>query len=262
MAYLSPLLTLMIAAVKKAANPVIRDFNELEHLQNSVHGDNTFALRSYEKVQKILHEELSKARSGTVILSDGKGTVPAAGSCFLVSPLDGFAGFAHGNPHFAVSVALAENGVLKDAVIYNPITDEMFFAEKGSGAFKEGFRNHERLRISGNKNIDKAIFLCNADAAIINSILSVSPYLMISGSTTMDLAYLAAGKADAVVCTGASPISMAAGMLLVKEAGGYIFAIGDTDIRSENLSAVLADGNLVASNEPLRQKISGLLAKK
>jgi myo-inositol-1(or 4)-monophosphatase len=146
------------------------------------------------------------------------------------------------------------------AAVYNPITDEMFFAEKGAGAFKEGFRSHERLRVAGTKNIERALFGCGADMVLAQKALQTSPNLNVSGCVALDLAYLAAGKLDIAVAQNASLTSLAAGLLLVKEAGGYVTAIGQADVRSEDLQKVLFDGNIIATNEALRQKAADLFA--
>lgn len=260
MAYISPTLTLIIGAVKKAASALGRDFNELEHLQNSVHGDNSFAQRSYEKVQKILREELSKVKAYPIVFS-AQDALPASGTFFAVSPLDGFANFAHGNATFAIATALLENNNVIGAVVYSPISDELFFAEKGCGAFKEGFRSHERLRVAAGKNAEKAIIYTNAEAKAVQSALTISSNLRISGSTALDLAYVAAGKADAMIAENSNLCALAAGSLLVKEAGGYIFAVGETDVRSENLQKALFGGSIFAANEALKQKIADAAAK-
>ena len=261
MAYVSPALTLMINAVKKTAAALGRDFNELEHLQNSVHGDNSFAMHSYEKAQKILREELGKIKTGYPVIFTAQEALPTSGSFFAVSPLDGFANFAHGNAAFAVAVALFENNNVVDAVIYSPINDELFFAEKGCGSFKEGFRNHERLRVAAAKNVEKALVAANNDAQAIKSASAATVNVRISGSTALDLAYVAAGKIDAALAVNSSLREIAAGVLLVKEAGGYVFAVGETDVRSENLQKALFGGSIFATNEALRQKIADAAAK-
>jgi myo-inositol-1(or 4)-monophosphatase len=261
MAYISPTLTLMISAVKKAAAALGRDFNELEHLQNSVHADNSFALRSYEKVQKILREELSKIKAGYPAVCAAQDALPASGKFFAVCPLDGFANFAHGNAAFALAAALIEDNNAVASVVYSPINDELFFAEKGSGAFKEGFRNHERLRVAAAKNTDKALVAANADAGAVKAALAVSVNPRISGATVLDLAYVAAGKTDAAIAAKSDFCTLSAGAMLVKEAGGYIFAIGETDTRSENLQKALLGGSIFATNEALKQKIAEAIAK-
>lgn len=260
MAYISPVLSLIVNAVKKVSGALVRDFNELEHLQNAIRYDGMFAKRSFEKAERTLKEELSKVKPGYPVIIETQDTLPASGNYFLLSPIDGFANFAHANNSFAISIAMAENNNIVDAVVYNPITDELFFCEKGCGAFKEGFRNHERLRVSAAKNPEKAIISCNADSDLLQKALKISPNVIISGSVALDLAYLAAGKSDAVIAVNNSMSAIAAGILLVKESGGYIFSTGDTDIRSENLQKVLFSGNIVATNEALRQKIADAMA--
>jgi myo-inositol-1(or 4)-monophosphatase len=261
MPYISPTLTLMVGAVKKVTAALTRDFNEIEHLQTSVHYDGSFAVRSHEKAVRILGEELSKIKGGYPVVMSAKDAVPASGSYFAVSPLNGFANFAHGNAQFAVSVALVENNVVTDAVVYSPVSDELFFAEKGCGAFKEGFRNHERLRVAATKSADKAIILCNATHKALDSALSLSANVRVSGAVALDLAHLAAGKADAVIADDCEHSALSAGILLVKESGGYVFAIGQQDVRSENLSKAMLGGSIFATNEALRQKIADATAK-
>ena len=260
MAFFSIALTNIIGAVKKAAGALTRDFNELEHLQNNARGNDSFALHSYEKVFNLLHKELTKYKPYNIV-DKANSVIPASGNYFAIAPINGFANFAHGNGNFAISVALIENNNLIDAVIYNPIYDELFFAEKGSGAFKEGFRNHERLRVAGVKNIDKALLACNADINVLQKAVELSPNVSINGSVALSLAYVAAGKLDAVIANKSYFAELAAGILLVKEAGGYVFSYGQTDIRSEDLNRVLQSGSIVATNEALKQKLASEMAK-
>lgn len=260
MAYLSPTLTLIIGVVKKAAIGIARDFNELEHLQTSVHNDGNFARRSYEKAKNILREELTKIKPQYAFVAEKGDIAPSNGDYFAVNAIDGLVNFAHGNSRFAMSVAMVENNTVTAAVVYNPLTDEMFFAEKGTGAFKEGFRSHERLRVAGRKNMEQVLFGCKADLSILQKVLNITEQINISGCTAMDMAYLAAGKLDIVAATKVPLHTIAAGMLLIKEAGGYIVAMGEKDVRTENLPQVLLTGNFVATNENLRQKAADLFA--
>ncbi|MCI7420309.1 MAG: inositol monophosphatase family protein [Alphaproteobacteria bacterium] len=260
MAYISTALTAMANAVKKASIALSRDFNELEHLQSG-HNDGRFAQRSYEKVEKTLKEELAKLKPAYAFISKKEDTIPASGNYFLVAPIDGYANFAHGNGNFAVSVAMVENSVVVDAVIYSPVYDELFFAEKGCGAFKEGFRSHERLRVAGAKIAEQALIGSGADAELFRKALSLSKNVQVKGVNSLDLAYLAAGKLDIVASADNLPQTIAAGMLLVKEAGGYIVALGETDVRSEDFAKVLFGGALIASNEALRKKAADTFAK-
>ena len=237
-----------------------RDFNELEHLQNGVHGDSSYALRALERTERILKEELSKIKPEYPIIAKDSEAIPASGNYFLIAPIDGFANFAHANNNFAISVALVEKNLIVGGVVYNPISDEMFFAERGNGAFKEGFRNQERLRVAGNKYTEKALLSCNADISLLPKVCKISNNVIISGTVALDLAHMAAGKTDVVFAANCTPATIAAGVLLVKEAGGYVFALGETDTRSENLNKALFGGNIFATNEALKQKIAELIA--
>lgn len=260
MSYVSPVLSLIIGSLKKVASPLARDFNELEHLQSGIRNDSTFALRSLERTERVLKEELSKIKPGYPVVVGTDAEIPANGNCFFVAPIDGFANFAHANANFAVSVALMEKNVVVYAVVYNPISDEMFFAERGCGAFKEGFRNQERLRVAGNKYAEKALISCTADSALLQKACKISGSVLVSGAVALDLAHMAAGKTDVAFVSGCVPATLAAGILLVKEAGGYVFALGETDTRSEDLNKALFGGNIFATNEALKQKIAELTA--
>lgn len=154
------------------------------------------------------------------------------------------------------------------AVVYNPATDELYFAEKGCGAFKEGFRNHERLRVSARKELPSA--LTAASAGLPNFRLSSRCWRLcctireacgLAGSLSLDLAYVAAGKLDAAVGLQSARSELLAGMLLVKEAGGLIRDLHARDIRSENLPEVLASGNIMALNPNLNTVLHDLLNK-
>ena len=260
MAYISPMLTNIVTAVKKASVNLNRDFSEIERLQNSVKGSLDFTKIAFDKVEKGIRIELAKVLPAlpVMLINDKK---PKEGMYLCVSALEGIANFAHGNADFAVSVALIEHNIVTAAVVYSPISDELFFAEKGSGAFKEGFRNHERLRVAGVKNIDKALLACNADINVLQKAVELSPNVSINGSVALSLAYVAAGKLDAVIANKSYFAELAAGILLVKEAGGYVFSYGQTDIRSEDLNRVLQSGSIVATNEALKQKLASEMAK-
>ena len=259
MAYISPILTAMANAAKKASVALVRDFNELEHLQNSLRNDGGFAMRSRLKAEKTLHEELAKIRPYAVVTNKNN-TIPASGNYFLLTTVDGYKNFAHGNASFAISIAMVENNTLVSAVIYSPIYDELYFAEKGCGAFKEGYRNHERIRISSQKSFENALIGINAEQTILQKVLPQTTNVLVTGVTSLDLAHTAAGKTDVMISSNTTPAQVAAGMLIVKEAGGYVYAIGESDVRSENLQKVLFGGSIMATNEPLREKIAAVLA--
>ena len=264
-AYVSPQVSLLIEAVKKASSSMDRDFNEIEQLQSSVKGYKQFVLGAYDKVKRVLQTELSKIHPDYPIV-DTVAKLPSKSGCWIVSPMDGLFNFAHGIPHFAVSVALYESGKIIGAVVYNPASDALYFAEKGKGAFKEGYRNHERLRVSARKELSDALIgtLVSYDKSVAEyekvqkAIVSACDNIRISGSCALDLAYVAAGKLDAHVSLKNNLADYAAGLLLVKEAGGYIYDLHQKDIRSEDIAAVIRSGNLVVTNAELGKKVCEL----
>lgn len=265
MSYISPLLTSFVNAVKKSASSLDRDFNELEKLQNSIRGNRNFVVNSYGKVENTLKIELAKIRPDLPIFTPNDTVVGS--SYFAVSPIEGLVNFAHGNPEFAVSAALIENNNLICAVVYNPSRDEAFFGEKGKGAFKEGYRNHERLRVSSAKELQGALVSSTSSfkediADIIklhSAIAAKTSNLRISGCIAQDLAYLAGGKLDAVLSLDNHVCSIAGGMLLVKEAGGSVRGMNQKDIRAEDLCEIFKTGNLAAANFNLNQKVFEIL---
>ncbi len=260
MSYISPLLTSFVNAVKKSASSLDRDFNELEKLQNSIKGNKNFVFNSYSRIEKNLKTELAKIRPDMPIFTPSDKVT--GNSYFAISPIDGLINFAHGNPNFAVCAALVENNTIICSVVYNPSRDETFFAEKGKGAYKEGYRSHERLRVSAVKDLDQALISMSASSdnsaessKIISSVVAKTGDIRISGSYAQDLAYLAGGKLDAFVCLNAHVSSIASGLLLVKEAGGSVRGIKQKDTRIEDLSQIFSTGDLVASNFNLNQKV-------
>jgi len=265
MAYISPMLTNIVTAVKKASVNLNRDFSEIERLQNSVKGSLDFTRIAYDKIQKGLRTEFSRVLPMIPVVMEGD-KIPQNGMFLIISAIDGVANFAHGNPLFAISAALMEGQNIIAGVIYSPARDELFFAEKGKGAFKEGFRSHERLRASAKGDLDGALVGVKPSASdmalsakIINNAVALCREVRISGSAALDLAYLAAGKLDVVIAPGLTLATMAAGVLLVKEAGGMVLDMEQKDMRTEDLPAVLTSGNLVASCFNLSQKIAKLL---
>src|ERR1044071_8185306 len=153
--YTSPALNVMIAAARKAGRPLIRDFNELENLQISMKGPADFVTSAAKRTEKILIEELSKARPGYGFLGEEGGAVTGADKShrFIIDPIDGTTNFLHGIPHFAISIGLEREGHLVSGVVFNPVTDEMYVAEKGHGAYL----NNRRLRVSTRTNLADAL---------------------------------------------------------------------------------------------------------
>src|SRR5215831_16723627 len=153
--YTSPTLNVMVAAARKAGRPLIRDFNELENLQISLKGPADFVTSADKRTERILIEELSKARPGYGFLGEEGGAVTGADKThrFIIDPIDGTTNFMHGIPHFAISIGLEREGQIVSALVYNPATDDMFVAEKGHGAFL----NNKRIRVAARKTLTHAL---------------------------------------------------------------------------------------------------------
>ncbi|MCQ2741441.1 MAG: inositol monophosphatase [Alphaproteobacteria bacterium] len=252
MSYISTNLNLLMTIVKKAGTGISRDFSEIEQLQTSIKGHKEFTKAAVDRTTSILTAELKKARPQYAVVAQG-GKAPNA-NYFLISALDGDVNFMHGIPYFAINIAEVVNGNIVSAVIYNPATSDMYFAEKGNGAFKEGFRNHERLRVSARKDLNTAL-VSSTEEKIKNDVSAVRSF----GAVSLDLAYLASGKLDGLISFGNDAATIAAGVLLVREAGGQVFAKGQKDIRDADLGLVLAEGNVVASNAELGKKLFNLI---
>ncbi len=252
MSYISANLNFLLSTVKKVSTALSRDFSEIELLQSSVRGHKEFTAAAVEKIKRALKTELQRARPDYAVVFSGDKR-PAA-SHFLVAPMDGSLNFMHGIPHFAVSVAVVEKGVVTSGVIYNPATGDTYFAEKGNGAFKEGSRSHERLRVSSRKEAADAVIGVSEYMPAYTALAAVR----MQGSPVLDLAFVAAGKLDAAVISG-SAAEFAAGMLLVKEAGGYVYDANQKDIRTENLAAALDSGKCLAVNAELGRRMHDLI---
>ena len=265
MAYISPMLTNIVTAVKKASINLNRDFSEIEHLQNSVKGSLDFVKIAYDKIEKGLKIELAKVLPQMPVVSVNDKT-PKEGLYISVSAIEGVVNFAHGHPEFAISAALVNGYTVLAGVVYNPARDELFFAERGKGAFKEGFRSHERLRVSAKSELEGALVAVKPTAndttlstQIINNTLALCHDVRVSGCLALDLAYVAAGKLDAIIAPDSMIGSMAAGVLLVKEAGGMALSMMQADTRTEDLPKVLQTGQLMAVSFNLSQKIAKIL---
>jgi myo-inositol-1(or 4)-monophosphatase len=220
----------MIAAVRKAARSLQRDYGELAGLQVSVKGPGDYVTAADKKTDKILRDELAKARPGYGFLTEETGVV--AGSDpdhrFIIDPIDGTTNFMHAVPAFAITVALERKGEIVAGVTYNPISDELFHAEKGSGAFL----NNKRLRVSARRDLAEALVSYELPhrgskthglaRAEVPALQGRTVGLRCLGSAALDLAFVAAGRLDAAVCRELSLWDMAAGALLVREAGGFV----------------------------------------
>jgi myo-inositol-1(or 4)-monophosphatase len=260
MPYLSPVLNVMVNAARKAGRRLIRDFGELENLQVSLKGPADFVSTADERTERILIEELSRARPGYAFLGEETGISdgPDKSHRFIIDPIDGTTNFLHGIPIFAISIALEREGQLVSAVVYNPVVDEMYMAEKGHGAYL----NDKRLRVAARKSMKEALFATGAPflgrpghkrfLAELEAVLAVSPGIRRCGAASLDLAGVAAGRYDGFWERGLNPWDVAAGILLVREAGGVV-----TD--PDGGARMLELGQLVASNEVLHPQILKLL---
>jgi myo-inositol-1(or 4)-monophosphatase len=244
-----------ILAIQKAARGLVRDFGELEKLQVSSKSLGTFVSTAAKRAEQVLLEELSAARPEFDILTEGRGEIPAAsprskfdqngGYRWIISPLDGVINFLHGIPHFSISVAIEHHGEAIAGVVHNPVTSELFWGEKGKGAFL----NNQRIRVSGRRTLDSALVGLGSPlgfgkteraAQCLKMILSQVRAVRNLGGNSLDLAFVAAGRLDAYFESNSPLWASAAGSVLVREAGG---------------SASPWMNGVVASNEPLHRDI-------
>ena len=208
-------LNVMIKAAEKASRALIRDFGEIEKLQVSIKGPTDFVSNADLKAEKIIIEELKKARPYYSIISeeDGSENNKDKEHTWIIDPIDGTTNFLHGVPHFAISIALKYGNEIISGLIYDPIKDEMFYAEKDSGAFF----NNQRIRVSKKKELNSCLF---ATGGVAKN--EVDLPLRRSGSAALDIAYVAAGRYDGYFQNDLNLWDIAAGIILVKEAGGMI----------------------------------------
>jgi myo-inositol-1(or 4)-monophosphatase len=250
----------MISAARKAARGLVRDFGEVERLQVSLKGPANFVTAADRKAEEVLREELTKARPGYGFLGEegGHHEGPDKTHTWIVDPLDGTTNFLHGIPQFAISIALERDGVIVAGVVYNPVTDEMYTGERGKGAFL----NDRRLRVAGRQRMAEAVVACalphhgRGDLALfrceLTAVQDKVAGLRRFGAAALDLAFVAAGRYDAYWERGLSPWDMAAGLLLVRESGGFV-----TDL--EGNDAMLATADNIAGNETMHREVLGLL---
>ncbi|WP_373506173.1 inositol monophosphatase [Aestuariivirga sp.] len=248
----SPVLTVMTAAVRKAARAVQRDYGELANLQVSQKAPGDYVTAADKRCDKILREELSKARPGYSFLTEETGVVKGTDPDhrFIIDPIDGTMNFMHSVPFFAITIALERKDELIAAITYNPVSDEMFVAEKGSGTFL----NNKRLRIAQRRDIHDTLVSYEMphrggkEHALSRAELSVLQGKVVGirgpGSAALSLAYVAAGRFDAMVCRNINSWDVAAGILLVKEAGGFV---ADPDSEANPM----VSGNILATNAEL-----------
>ena len=253
-------INVMVKACRKAAKTLIRDFGEIENLQVSLKGPGDFVSSSDKKVEKILIDELQKGRPNYSILSEEIGEINNDESFkWIIDPIDGTNNFLHGIPHFAISIGLEHNKEIVCGIIYDPIKDEMFTAEKGNGSYI----NNHRMRVSSRSKLkDCIIFTGGPRHGATDRELSMEEYNKFSsevlipirklGSGALDMAYVAAGRCDGFWSRNLNYWDIAAGIILVKEAGGFV-----TDFNGEN--EYIQNKTIVATNSKINKEMIGVL---
>ena len=260
MPYLSPALNVMTTAARKAGRKLTRDFGEIENLQISMKGPADFVTAADQRTERMLIEELSKARPGYNFLVEEQGVIegPDKSHRFIIDPLDGTTNFLHGIPHFSISIALERDGQIVSALIYNPVTDEMYTAERGHGAYL----NDKRLRVANRKKMSEALFATGIPflgkeghepfLKELGTVMGLSAGVRRFGSAALDLAYVAAGRYDGFWERGLSAWDVAAGILIVREAGGMV-----SDLAGG--ARMLETGDILAANDTIHPQLLKLL---
>ena len=223
-------LNIMIKAAEKASKSVIRDFGEVEKLQVSKKGPRDFVTKTDKHVEKILIEELSKTKKNYSFLSEEIGTIENKDkeNIWIIDPIDGTTNFLHGIPHFAICIALESKKEIISGLIYDPIKDEMFYAERSKGAYL----NNQRLRVSNKNLIDECLFSSNHEGVKYSNL-----NMRYSGCAALDLAYVASGRLDGFFHNRINIWDVAAGALLVEEAGGIVNDLDKFDQNNINIRA-------------------------
>jgi myo-inositol-1(or 4)-monophosphatase len=250
----------MIKAARKAARSLLRDFGEVENLQVSAKGPGDFVTRADLRAEQLIREELTEARPNYGWVGEESAEVKGVDPTrrWIVDPLDGTTNFLHGMPHWAISIGLEHKAEVVAGVIYDPVKDEMFVAEKGAGAYL----NDRRLRVSGRKEMIEMIFATGIPfggrGALPSALREITAVSVASagvrrlGSAALDLAYVSAGRVDGFWERDLNPWDVAAGVLIVREAGGLVGPL-------EEQGKVLAGGGIVASNGNVFEPLTKML---
>jgi len=256
----SALINVMVAAARKAARSLKRDFGEVEHLQVSLKGPANFVSAADRRAEQILCGELAKARPGYGFIGEEGGRQEGSDKThrWIVDPLDGTTNFLHGIPQFAISIALERERTIVAGVIYNPANEELFVAERGKGAFL----NDQRLRVAARTRLAEAVIGCGlphlgrGDLALFRKEFAVVQEKVAGlrrfGAAALDLAWVAAGRLDAHWERDLSPWDMAAGLLVVREAGGFVTDLDGGD-------DMFAKANIIAGNEAMQRALLSLI---
>ena len=250
----------MVKAVRKASKSLIRDFGEVEKLQVSLKGPGDFVTLSDKKVEEVLINELQKARPDYSILSEEVGLIKNYEEFkWIIDPIDGTANFLHGIPHFAISVGLEKNGEIICGIIYDPIKDEMFIAEKGNGSYL----NNQRMRVSARSKLNNCMVVTGGPKRqskhrekVFEEYKKISSEVNIPirkmGSAALDMAYVAAGRYDGFWQRDLNYWDIAAGIILVKEAGGFV-----TDFKGNK--DYVENKTILAANSKINEEIIKVL---
>jgi len=253
-------INVMVKACRKAAKTLIRDFGEIENLQVSIKGPGDFVTASDKKVEKILIDELQKARPNYSILSEEIGKINNDESFkWIIDPIDGTINFLHGIPHFAISIGLEHDGEIICGIIYDPIKDEMFVAEKGNGSYL----NNQRIRVSSRSKLENCIiFTGGPKFGVKNRELFLKEYNNVSskvptsirklGSASLDMAYVAAGRCDGFWQRDLKYWDIAAGIILVRESGGFV-----TDFKGEK--GYMQNKTILVTNSKINNEMIEIL---
>jgi myo-inositol-1(or 4)-monophosphatase len=257
----SAVLNVMVKAARRAGRALKRDLGEVEHLQVSLKGPRNFVTAADRRAEEIVYEELAKARPGYGFLGEEGGAREGTDKShrWIVDPLDGTTNFLHGIPQFAVSIALERDGAIVAGLTYNPANEELFLAERGKGAYL----NDQRIRVAARQKMNDAVVACGlphygrgSDLALAGREITAAQRefagLRRYGAATLDLAWVAAGRLDAYWERDLSPWDMAAGILLVREAGGFVSDCDGGD-------AIFAKRGIVAGNETMQRDVVRLL---
>ena len=240
---ISPNLNIMIKASQKASKALIRDFGEIEKLQVSIKGPSNFVSNADTNAEKIIIEELMKAKKNYSIISEEDGSKINSDSenVWIIDPIDGTSNFLHGIPHFAISIALKSNNEIISGLIYDPIKDEMFYAEKNSGAFF----NNQRIKVSKKKEIENCLFATGGKEKVISDFITRK-----TGSAALDMAYVAAGRYDGYFQNNLNLWDVAAGIIIIKEAGGIV---NEINLSINNNIKIIASSSRI--NEKMLEKL-------
>ena len=256
----SALINVMVKAALRAGRSLKRDLGEIEHLQVSLKGPANFVSLADKRAEEMLYTDLSKARPGYGFLGEEGGSREGTDKShtWIVDPLDGTTNFLHGIPQFAISIGLKREDTIIAGVVYNPANDELYIAERGKGAFL----NDQRLRVAGRRQLNECVIGCglphigrgdhtlfrNEMFAIQDRVAGLRRF----GAAALDLAWIAAGRVDAYWERNLSPWDMAPGVVLVREAGGYVSDLDGGD-------AMFAKGHIAAGNEAMHRDLLRVL---